>query len=45
MEIENPISPSRIREILVEDGLRARKCPKKWVISNINKKKGLLGPN
>jgi transposase len=41
MEIENSPSPSRIRAILVEDGLRARCCPKKWVISKINRIKRL----
>jgi transposase len=40
METEISISPSRIREILVESGLKARNAPRKWVISKINRQKG-----
>jgi transposase len=41
MEIEFPLSqtpsPSTIKNVLINSGLKARRRPKKWVISEINK--------
>jgi hypothetical protein len=41
MEIENPnstsLSPTSIKRILIKNGLKARRRPKKWLISEINK--------